>query len=251
MGFARERRRRGRGRAGRKAAGARHARGRGGDGLIGDGERPRGLERADRRVARARGAALHALLGICYGHQLLAHALGGEVARNPRGREIGTVVVRRLAPRSAIRCSASGVSEPAHVTHLESVLALPAGAVRLAESDLDPVQASRSGARRACSSIPSSTRRPRAPTSPRAATRYTPRGSTPTRCSRTSATRRAAGLLRRFAELIRRAARAVVRCHPHQETPWPRSTTTPMPTHRALRPDRRRRRLRQPGPLAA
>src|SRR5262245_25161843 len=30
-------------------------------------------------------------LGICFGHQLLAQALGGSVAKNPRGREIGTV----------------------------------------------------------------------------------------------------------------------------------------------------------------
>src|SRR5262245_61079370 len=38
------------------------------------------------------------VLGICYGHQLLAHALGGAVGRNPRGREIGTVEVRSLLP---------------------------------------------------------------------------------------------------------------------------------------------------------
>jgi GMP synthase (glutamine-hydrolysing) len=82
------------------------------------------------------------VLGICFGHQLLAHALGGEVGRNPRGREIGTVEVRGLPP--AQRDPLLGVwgsAEPAHVTHIESVLALPAGAVRLAESDLDPVQA--------------------------------------------------------------------------------------------------------------
>ena len=30
-------------------------------------------------------------LGICFGHQLLAQALGGNVVQNPRGREIGTV----------------------------------------------------------------------------------------------------------------------------------------------------------------
>ncbi|MBN8262801.1 MAG: gamma-glutamyl-gamma-aminobutyrate hydrolase family protein, partial [Xanthomonadales bacterium] len=33
------------------------------------------------------------LLGICYGHQLIAHALGGEVGDNPNGREMGTVCI--------------------------------------------------------------------------------------------------------------------------------------------------------------
>jgi len=82
------------------------------------------------------------VLGICYGHQLLAHALGGEVGRNPRGREIGTVEVRSLATaRRDPLLGIWGAAAPAHVTHVESVLALPDGAVRLAESDLDPVQA--------------------------------------------------------------------------------------------------------------
>ena len=82
------------------------------------------------------------VLGICYGHQLLAQALGGTVGRNPNGREIGTVEVRSLAPgqRDPL-LGIWGAAGPAHVTHVESVLALPEGAVRLAESDLDPVQA--------------------------------------------------------------------------------------------------------------
>ncbi len=87
------------------------------------------------------------VLGICYGHQLLAHALGGAVGPNPRGREIGTVQVRSLAPAQRDPLlSVWGAAEPAHATHFESVLELPASAVRLAESDLDPVQAFAAGA---------------------------------------------------------------------------------------------------------
>ena len=40
------------------------------------------------------------ILGICYGHQLLAHGLGGEVGPNPRGREIGLHEVRSTQPVS-------------------------------------------------------------------------------------------------------------------------------------------------------
>ena len=34
------------------------------------------------------------LLGVCYGHQLLAHAMGGVVGDNPNGKEFGTVSIR-------------------------------------------------------------------------------------------------------------------------------------------------------------
>ncbi len=45
------------------------------------------------------------LLGICYGHQLIAHALGGEVGDNPAGREMGTVRSTCIRRPPTTRCS--------------------------------------------------------------------------------------------------------------------------------------------------
>jgi len=82
------------------------------------------------------------VLGICYGHQLLAHALGGRVAANPRGREIGTVEVEALpAAREDALLGALPERFPMQATHVEAVLALPAGARHLAASRGDPHQA--------------------------------------------------------------------------------------------------------------
>ncbi len=88
------------------------------------------------------------VLAICYGHQLLAHGLGGRVGRNPRGREIGTVRLR-VAPaaRQDALLGALPATTYAHTTHVESVLELPAGARHLAASDVDPNQAFAIGAR--------------------------------------------------------------------------------------------------------
>jgi GMP synthase (glutamine-hydrolysing) len=88
------------------------------------------------------------VLGICYGHQLLAHALGGRVGPNPRGREIGTVPLCLLpgAKDDALLGALAGQSV-VHVSHVESVLDLPPGAQRLAENDCDPNQAFAMGER--------------------------------------------------------------------------------------------------------
>lgn len=79
------------------------------------------------------------LLGICFGHQLVGEALGGKVAKNPFGREIGTVEVRVRAhiPRDPIF---DGIPDRfrANHSHMESVVKLPPGAKLLAETELEP-----------------------------------------------------------------------------------------------------------------
>jgi GMP synthase (glutamine-hydrolysing) len=82
------------------------------------------------------------VLGICYGHQLLAHGLGGRVGPNPCGREMGTVKLdwlpgARADPLFGVLDGASLV----HTTHVECVLELPPGARRLAATRRDPNQA--------------------------------------------------------------------------------------------------------------
>jgi GMP synthase (glutamine-hydrolysing) len=78
------------------------------------------------------------VFGICYGHQLLADALGGRAGPNPRGREMGTVEIEVLPEAAADPLfSATPQRIRAHTTHLETVLELPAGARVLARNAAD------------------------------------------------------------------------------------------------------------------
>jgi GMP synthase (glutamine-hydrolysing) len=84
------------------------------------------------------------VLGICYGHQLLAHALGGEVGYHPGGLEIGTVEVE-TTPAAADDALFAALPPrfPAQVVHRQSVLRLPPGAVCLARNAFEPHHAFR------------------------------------------------------------------------------------------------------------
>jgi GMP synthase (glutamine-hydrolysing) len=108
-------------------------------------EREEWSERTANWTARVLDTAVP-LLGICYGHQLLTHALGGEVGWNPRGREFGTVAVHvhdvaRNDPLFGHLPERLWV----HTCHAQSVLRLPPGATCLASNAHDPHHAYRVG----------------------------------------------------------------------------------------------------------
>lgn len=86
------------------------------------------------------------LLGICYGHQLLAQAAGGEVGYRPDGLAVGTDTVQltRDAAQDALLSGLPG-RFPAAFVHRQSVLRLPPGACLLAGHEREPHQIFRVG----------------------------------------------------------------------------------------------------------
>lgn len=100
---------------------------------------------SEQTAAWLRAAAVQGLpmFGICYGHQLLAHALGGVVAYNPAGREVGTHPVHHLGEDPLL----VGLPRPfpAQMMHLQSVIQPPPGAIVLASSAQDAHQMLRLG----------------------------------------------------------------------------------------------------------
>lgn len=86
------------------------------------------------------------LFGICYGHQLLARAAGGQVGFHSCGKEIGTVLVH-LLPDCANDVLFRFLPQSffVHVTHSQTVLRLPPSARRLAANTCEPNHAFRLG----------------------------------------------------------------------------------------------------------
>ncbi|MGU9889073.1 glutamine amidotransferase [Serratia marcescens] len=81
------------------------------------------------------------VFGVCYGHQLMAHALGGSVDYHPQGREMGCLEIT-LTDDGTKDPLTRGFSEGfrAHLTHLQTVTKLPPGAKSLASSRHDKNQ---------------------------------------------------------------------------------------------------------------
>jgi GMP synthase (glutamine-hydrolysing) len=90
----------------------------------------------------------HPLLGVCFGHQLLASALGGEVRKNPVGRRLGTHAVRRTRTDDPLF---AGLDEEflVNVSHEDHVAIRPSrGSIaHLCETGHDDFHAFRAGER--------------------------------------------------------------------------------------------------------
>jgi GMP synthase (glutamine-hydrolysing) len=79
------------------------------------------------------------LLGICYGHQLLAQAMGGVVGNLPTGVEMGTVLVT-LTEKAGKDPLFKELPKriKAHASHSQTVVQLPPNAMPLAFGENEP-----------------------------------------------------------------------------------------------------------------
>lgn len=80
------------------------------------------------------------MLGVCYGHQLLAHALGGRVGPNPAGRRMGRVMVDFFDPDDPLTGPFARRAS-FNVSHVEVVLEPPAAARVIGTAPHDPYHA--------------------------------------------------------------------------------------------------------------
>lgn len=99
----------------------------------------------DRQIelARAVFASRTPFFGSCWGLQLVCAAAGGEVTRNPRGREIG--IARNISPTEAGRTHPLLAGRPraydAPCSHIDHVAVPPPDATVLASNAMSEVQA--------------------------------------------------------------------------------------------------------------
>lgn len=96
------------------------------------------IQKAKTVLKEAYEAGTH-LIGICFGHQLIALALGGVSERGHVGLELG---VQALEPTTALTVAFPDLALPLHIiqVHQDQVTRLPPDATLLASSPLTPIE---------------------------------------------------------------------------------------------------------------
>lgn len=75
------------------------------------------------------------MLGICFGHQLLAHSFGGQVSDNPKGLEVGLTEVQLISDATEDDLfKIFPQTLPVFTSHGQTVTKLPPNAVLLASN---------------------------------------------------------------------------------------------------------------------
>jgi len=83
-------------------------------------------------------------LGICFGHQLVAHALGGKVSDMPEGPQFGTIDVAWEGDyKNDPLFGGLAPLESAEAVHFQAVMEVPKGSTIFAQSSRDPNHAIR------------------------------------------------------------------------------------------------------------
>ena len=94
------------------------------------------------RFAQQRASSGQSILGVCFGHQLLARALGADVRRNPARWEVGARKVELTSVGvNSLLFSGFDAEFVVMESHRDAVLTLPPGAQLLAANAHTPIQA--------------------------------------------------------------------------------------------------------------
>lgn len=107
---------------------------------VSEKEIPQEISSIEAVVVAARGRGMP-ILGICFGHHLLAEAFGGEVKQDRERQEVGTFLVTRVGGEEDPLFRTLPATFLAQEGHKDHVTILPPGAILLASTPKSPNQA--------------------------------------------------------------------------------------------------------------